>query len=126
MLDYEAMRFWLMVLNTVGVAGLTVYTWWVNRNRATADAIELVKRANEKKVHGLEVRVQHAEQQLATQGQQLAQRLTLHDLSDLYEGLKTMNREIGENAAKLAAVANQLQLHQEYLMRERERRGEKG
>ena len=115
----ELLKFALAVVNTFGVAGVAVYTWWVNRDRATAAAIDSVKAQLAASDERNGVRIAALEQRMGQAEHELRERLRLHDLEDLYESLNRMNREIGEMSAKLSGLSAQWTLVQEYLMKTR-------
>lgn len=104
-LDYNALQFWLGLVNLLGVVVIGIYTWWAGRDRATASAIAAVNQRveqNEREIYRLDLQVKDS--------------LRLKDLSDLYESVSDINREMGAFSANLKAANDQLRLHQEFLM----------
>ncbi len=120
----ETLDLALKVVNLIGVVAVGVYTWWTNRDRATAAAIQsaraeakalcvdLDKALTEERRarHELEMRAMRLEQEME-------HRLRLQDLEDLWTNMSKVNRELGEMSARLTTFNTQLQLHQEFLMR---------
>ena len=114
--NFEAWDFVLALANAAGVMVVGVYTWWTNRDKATADAIEGLRNAMDNQTEEIRLELTAIERRVNKSEHEIGTRLKLQDLGDLYELMNRMNREMGELNAELKANRAQLQLHQEYLM----------
>jgi hypothetical protein len=116
-MNFEAWDFVLALANAVGVALVGFYTWWANRDKATSDAIERVRTSLDDTSDQLQVELRAIGARVSEVEHDIGNRLKLQDLGDLYEALNKINREMGELSAELRANRNQLQMHQEFLMK---------
>lgn len=115
-IDYNALQFWLSLANTVGLVAIGIYTWWANRNKATAEAIAAARAAAESQIAALTQRLSGNEVRLLNVEHEVRDRLRSEDLHDLYNRINEINREMGEFSANLRAANEQLRLHQEFLL----------
>jgi len=115
--DYEALKFYLALLNAVGVAAVGVYTWWTNRDRATQAAIAAVREELTKRLDTVADKVHTAVARVADVEHDVQERLKLADLSDLYQGINKLGREMGELTSELKAMSRQLTQHSDVLLR---------
>lgn len=118
-MNYEAWDFLLALANAAGVMLVGIYTWWMNRDKATADAIEGVRNAMDNQTEQLRGELRVIETRVSESEHEIGTRLRLQDLAALYDALNRMNREMGELNAELKASRSQLQIHQEFLMARR-------
>lgn len=114
--DIPTLDFALKLLNFFGLVAIGVYTWWTNRDRATAAAIEGVRAAAQKAVTHQRNQLHHLEQRISKCEHEIEQRLRLQDLEDLWTHVTKLNRELGELSSRLTVFNTQLQQHQEFLM----------
>lgn len=115
--DYEALKFYLSLLNVLGVLVVGIYTWWTNRDRATQAAIAAVREELSERLDIVVDRVHTAVARVAEVEHDVSERLKLSDLADLYQGMNTLGREMGAMTAELKAVSRQMAIHSEYLLR---------
>lgn len=115
--DYEALKFYLALLNVLGVVAVGVYTWWSNRDRATQAAIATVREELTKRLDTVVDQVHTAVARVAEVEHDVQERLKLADLSDLYQGMNQMGREMGALTSELKAMSRQLTQHSDVLLR---------
>lgn len=115
--DYEALKFYLALLNAIGVAAVGIYTWWANRDRATQAAIGAVREEMAKRLDSVADKVHTAVARVADVEHDVQERLKLADLSDLYQGINKLGREMGELTSELKAMSRQLTQHSDVLLR---------
>lgn len=115
--DYEALKFYLSLLNVLGVLVVGIYTWWTNRDRATQAAIAAVREELTKRLDVVVDQVHTAVARVAEVEHDVSERLKLSDLADLYQGLNNLGREMGAMTAELKSVTRQMTIHSEFLLR---------
>lgn len=117
--NFEAWDFLLALCNAAGVMVVGVYTWWTNRDKATADAIEGLRSALENQTDELRGEIRIIEARVSSTEHDVGERLRLNDLSDLYDAINRLNREMGEVHAGVKAISAQIHMQQEFLMKAR-------
>ena len=105
-MDYAQAKFWMDALVLVGVVLNTLYTWLANRNRATRSAINRVGG----KIDGLDRRMTTVEGDMRHQPSH-------NDLKGIYNRLDEMSKAQSRAAGELQAVAHQLNLINQHLLK---------
>ncbi len=106
-LNYDALRFWLEIIQLGATVLLGVYVWIVSRTRANKTAIDRVDR-----------RVSELVRRVDVIDQELRAAPTHDDLGKLYDRLNTMNGQLQQIAGHLEAMARQFALINEHLLRD--------
>ena len=63
-IDYLAWRFWIDIAQVLGLIGLAVYTWFVNRTKANSQAIEVLEEKSDKRFSDHHTRLSVIEKEL--------------------------------------------------------------
>ncbi len=120
-MNYDALEFWLKVLNLVGTILVGIYVWWTNRNRVTNTRITEIEKGAGKQLRELREdtahRIDHMdeaiEHRLDLYGNQLAQ-LEAHrmnapghnDLKRLHERIDGFSSDIARLEGNFVGAIN--------------------
>ncbi|MBI2801263.1 MAG: hypothetical protein HYX63_13460 [Gammaproteobacteria bacterium] len=114
--NYLVLDLGLQYVTVTATALVGIYTWWTNRGKATEAAINTVQEASDRQIEQLAGDLHQANQRIVNCEHEVRERLKTSDLSQLYDRLSDLNREMGELKSELQANRHQVGLLQEYLM----------
>ncbi|SFT73987.1 hypothetical protein [Halomonas saccharevitans] len=107
-IDWTMARFFFDLVQVAGLVGVSVYAWWVNRTRATGQAIgEINERVDEleRRVDGVDHDLRH--------------RPGTKELRDLWRKLDETNQGLAHAASTNEALGKQLSLVHQHLLEQR-------
>lgn len=112
--DYKALSFWFHVMEVICIAGLGIYSWFSNRHKANADAIDHVEQSVTAKLGSLNNRVLSVESEL--------KHLPTHsDIGALYDRINRVGESMSTVEGKLQQINNSLNLIHDHLLNNRNR-----
>lgn len=107
-IDWTAARFFFDLVQVLGLIGVSVYAWWLNRTQATGQAIvDVGERVDEleRRVDGVDHDLRH--------------RPGTNDLRDLWRKLEDTSQELARATSTNEALAKQLSLVHQHLLEQR-------
>lgn len=108
-LDYKALPFWWTVGQSVFLAGLYLYTWLSNRQKANTTAIERLRDALTEDLNDLDDRVIRIET--------IIQHLPTHeDVGRLHTRINETNESLKHIDGKLTQIDHTTKMINEYLL----------
>ncbi|MDM8181269.1 hypothetical protein [Marinobacter salarius] len=114
--DYSAAKFWMGLLQLLGLVALGIYTHVTNKSKANASAINTVRKDLESDYDHLEERVVRCERrQDFLEGQQKGAP-THGDLSKMYDRLNDVAEDLSGARGQMSALSHQLTLVNQYLL----------
>lgn len=107
-IDWTMARFFFDLVQVAGLVAVSVYAWWVNRHRATGQAIQ---QAGER-IDDLERRVDGVDHDLR-------HRPSSDELRDLWRKLDETNQGLARATSTNEALAKQLGIIHQHLLEQR-------
>lgn len=107
-IDWTAARFFFDVTQVAGLLAVSAYAWWVNRHRATGQAIE-----------DANVRIDDLERRVDGVDHDLRHRPGTKELRDLWRKLEETNQELARATSTNEALAKQLGMIHQHLLEQR-------
>lgn len=121
-IDYTAVRFWLDLLQLIGIVIIGIYAWWQGKSRATTHAIDRVE-AHGHEIHDkLSTRLSEHNDRLLTLEQQYSHAPAWKDLQLIEGRFDILTKELAENSAALKATSHLLHLLHTHLLDEGKRK----
>ena len=114
--DYEAARFWMGLLQILGLVALFVYTHVTNKSKANASAINTVRGDMEATYDHLEERVVRCERRQDVFESRMDGAPTHQDLSKVYDRLNDVAEDLSGCSGQMRALSHQLSMVNSYLL----------
>ncbi len=122
--DYSAAKFWMGVLQLLGLAALAVYTHVTNKSKANAGAINTVRRDMENACSHLEERISRSERRQDVFESRLEGAPTHQDLSKVYDRLNDVAEDLSGVSGQMRALSHQLSMVNQYLLNQKGGQGQ--
>lgn len=130
MVNFEALRLGLEVLQLIGLVVLAIYTHITGKSKANAKAIEEITKTNveannairrdfEAGLKSLEIRVGNTERRNEVLESQQKQAPNHADLSKVYDRMNAIAESMERQNGQLNALTHQLSMVNEYLLNNR-------
>lgn len=104
-LNYEALKFWLTLIQFIGMIGVGVYAWYATRQKATTLAVT-----------ALGERVDKHSDRLTRAEISLEHMPTHRDISEISTRIESMHGEISRMSGTLSGVNRAVDLMNEHLL----------
>jgi hypothetical protein len=114
--DYSAAKFWMGVLQLLGLVALGIYTHVTSKSKANASAINNVRGDMESVYDHLEERVVRCERRQDVFESKQGNAPTHGDLSKVYDRLNDVAEDLSGMSGQMRALSNQLSMVNQYLL----------
>lgn len=114
---YEKYRVAMDITQLIMMAVIGIYSWFVNRTKATKNAIEQVREENSKSIRELQNGMHELAGKIDLQEKEISH-LPSHDhLSELHEKVNTVNSTLNNVTGEMKGINRNLSLILESLMK---------
>lgn len=107
-IDYTAWRFWWDVLQTCFLAAITIYIWWVNRDRVTQSRITQLKDDTAKTVGGIRQEIGELATRLTRVEADCCHMPGHDDLGKIYERINGVSAEVADVSSEISEVSGEM------------------
>lgn len=115
--DYQKYRVVMDILQLGGMGAIAVYTWVINRTKATKNAIDQVRGEHTDDIRGLQLTVHELSVKVDLQEKEISH-LPNHDhLSELHEKVNAVNNTLSTLAGEMKSINLNLTLVLEGLIK---------
>lgn len=118
-IDYNAARFWMDLVQIMGIVGLAFYTHITSKSKANREAINVLRQDLEAEDEKLEQRIVAAESRISVLDNQLHNAPDHEDMGKVYERLNQVSGDVQKLSGQLSGLINQLTMINEYLLKDK-------
>lgn len=101
-MDYQQLKFWFDILQTLVIAAIGIQQWLYRRQSATISGINRIEANSNEKINDLQTRVTRVEENVKHSP-------THDDLGKIYEELKRTNNTFNKNLTEILGSVKRLE-----------------
>ncbi|MBA2411075.1 MAG: hypothetical protein H0V62_15380 [Gammaproteobacteria bacterium] len=115
-IDYIAVRFWLDLLQLIGIVVIGIYAWWQGRSRATTAAIDRVETHGRQAREQQDVRLREHNDRVLRLEEQIGHLPGRNESDMLSTRIGEINARVAEVAAEAKATNHLLAVVHQHLL----------